>query len=109
MDTDRIKQIRKRKQEAAERKYENFQAGGDNKYYYEYQHYSDLVSICDIALSVSEIRDKYFKTSMDMQTICSRANKYKKNGDYYDADTMKYLLEDIVLFGRKYGFIPREE
>ena len=109
MNTERIKQIRKGKEKAAQRKYDNFQASGDNKYYYEYQHYSDLVSICDIALNVSEIRDKYFKTSMDMQTICSRANKYKKNADYYDSDTMRFLLEDIVLIGKKYGFIPREE
>ena len=81
MDTDRIKQIRKGKEKAAQRKYDNFQASGDNKYYYEYQHYSDLVSICDIML---------------------------KHGVYDEPEDMKAFLGDVLLFGRKHG-ICREE
>lgn len=103
MDTDRIKQIRKGKEKAAQRKYDNFQASGDNKYYYEYQHYSDLVDICDIALSVSDIREKNLKMQTDLYDISNQAYNLYKGGGYYDPVEMKLFLDSVLLFGRKHG------
>ena len=103
MDTDRIKQIRKGKEKAAQRKYDNFQASGDNKYYYEYQHYSDLVSICDMALSISDIKSQNIDIIVNLTDICESARIMLKHGEYYEPEAMKAFLGDVLLFGRKHG------
>lgn len=104
MDTARIKEIRKSKEKAARRKYDNFQASGTQKYYYEYEHYSDLVDICDIALNVSEIRDKSTKMFVDLGGIVEDAYQLKKSGDYYDPQSVKNFLDQVLLIGRQHGF-----
>ena len=58
IDSSRIKEIMKSKEKAAQRKYDNFQASGVTKYYTEYRHYDDLASICRLALSISDIKEK---------------------------------------------------
>ena len=103
MDTDRIKKIKESKRKAAQRKYDNFQASGDNKYYYEYQHYSDLVSICDMALSISDIKSQNTDIIVGLSDVCETARVMYKNGEYYDPEAMKHFLGDLLLFGRKHG------
>ena len=105
MNTSRIEEIKKSKEKAAQRKYDNFQASGVTKYYTEYQHYSDLVDICNIALSVSEIRDKSIKTNAEMMRLCDNAEHIERFREYYDPETMKAFISDIVLFGRQNDLI----
>ena len=104
MDTERIKKIRDGKKKAAQRKYDNFQASGENKYYYEYSHYNDLVDICDMALSVSQIKDRGTKIFVDLGGIVEDAYQLKRTGDYYDPESVKNFLDQVLLIGRQYGW-----
>lgn len=103
MDTARIKEIRESKKKAAQRKYDNFQASGVNKYYTEYQHYDDLVSICDMALSISDIKAQNINIIVELTDVCETARIMYKNGEYYEPEAMKHFLKDLLLFGRKHG------
>lgn len=104
MDTERIKKIRDSKEKAARRKYENFQASGTQKYYYEYEHYTDLVDICDMALSVSQIKERGTKIFVDLGGLVEDAYQLKKTGDYYDPESAKNFLDQVLLIGRQYGW-----
>ena len=104
MDTERIKKIRDSKEKAARRKYDNFQASGTQKYYYEYEHYTDLVDICDMALSVSQIKDRGTKIFADLGGLVEDAYQLKKTGDYYDPESVKNFLNQVLLIGRQYGW-----
>ena len=101
MDSERIKEIRKGKQKAAERKLANYQSSGYPKYYTEYSHYDDLVSICDIALSVSEIREQNSKFIMVLNELIDDAKRCDRYGDY---DDMKLFVSRFLDVCNRNGF-----
>ena len=54
MDAARIEQIRKSKEKARQRQWQNYQATGDDNYYRKMNGYEDIVTICDQALSAAD-------------------------------------------------------
>lgn len=108
IDSGRIKEIMKSKEKAAQRKMDNFQASGFNKYYTEYQHYDDLVSICRLALSISDIKENNDRLTMSLYELCSKAYDLKQEGDYFEPDKMKSFLEDIIIVGKQNGVLRRD-
>ena len=101
METERIKEIREGKRKAAERKLANFQASGYGKYYTEYSHYDDLVSICDIALSVSDIKSQNTKLMLIFNDLVEAAKKLDRYPDY---DDMKLFISKFLDACYKNGF-----
>ena len=100
MDSERIKQIRDSKEKAAKRKLDNYQASGVEKYYTEYRHYNDLVEICDIALSISQIRDQNTKFMCILNEIYPEARKLNKNFEYESAvQFIGKVIRTCHLFG----------
>ena len=104
MDSGRIKQIRDSKKKAAQRKYENFQYSGVNKYYTEYQHYSDLVDICNMALSISEIKAENVRMKLVFNDLVESAHKLLKYKDYYEPEEAKKFIEAFMMECKRNGF-----
>lgn len=101
MEKERIKEIRESKRKAAERKLANFQASGYGKYYTEYSHYDDLVSICDIALSVSDIQTQNTKFMLIFNDLVGAAKQLDKYPDY---DDMRLFISKFLDACYKNGF-----
>ena len=101
MEKERIKEIRESKRKAAERKLANYQVTGYPKYYTEYSHYDDLVSICDIALSVSEIKDQNAKFIIILNDLIDDAKRCDRYGDY---DDMKLFVSKFLDACNRNGF-----
>lgn len=108
IDSSRIKEIMKSKEKAAQRKYDNFQASGVTKYYTEYRHYDDLASICRLALSISDIKEKNDRLTISLYKLCHKAYDLKKDGDYFEPQKMKSFLEDIIIMGKQNDLLRRD-
>lgn len=101
MDSERIKQIRNSKKKAADRKLANYQDSGYSKYYTEYSHYDDLVHICDMALSVSEIKDQNTKFMLIFNDLFTDAKRLDRYPDY---DEMRVFVTRFLDACCKNGF-----
>ena len=101
METERIKEIREGKKKAADRKLANFQASGYGKYYTEYSHYDDLVSICDMALSVSDIKSQNAKLMLIFNDLLDSAKQLDRYPDY---DDMRLFISKFLDACYKNGF-----
>ena len=100
MDSERIKEIRDSKEKAAKRKFDNYQGSGVDKYYTEYRHYQDLVDICDIALSISQTREKNFKLMSILNEMYPEAKRLNKEFDYERAEQfIGKFIRTCHLFG----------
>ncbi len=103
MDAARIEQIRKSKEKARQRQWQNYQATGDDNYYRKMNGYEDIVTICDQALSAADDHQKALNLKLDIIGFASEAADLIHHNPNIDKE-IKNLLEDIMATAKRNGW-----
>lgn len=109
MKADEIEKIRDGKERAAQNNYQWFQQSGDDRYYRAYKRYDDLVEICNQALSVADIKDKYQRLQSNIMILAERAAKIKYNREFTDQELIKDFMYDFVDMAKRFGYDNKYE
>ena len=104
MDTATIQKIRKGKEKARQYNFQAYQDTGEAKYERAERRYSELVDICDLALSISEIRDRSVRMNSEYMILAKHAADLKHHGEYVDQQKMKDFLYEVVDVASRFGF-----
>ena len=103
MNTERLKKIRASKDSARRRQELNYQTSGDTVYYTKAKQYEELVEICDMALSVSRVRDEESSIKNELFPLAEAARKAEENCRGGGNDTV-VVLNKIMQLARKHGW-----
>ena len=103
MDEARIKVIRERNLKKKKRNEENYQVSGEVIYSSRANAFDEIVDICDIALSVASIRDKYTEITVSMNEILNTVRCVKLSCGRCNQD-VELLLNQIEHLANKCGY-----
>ena len=115
MTRERIEEIKKSKERAYERQFDNYQSTGEQKYYAAMHRYEEIIDLCDIALSDANPRQElgFIKAS-----LCSVADKvdtviHKYPEGYFmplqpsDLADFYRVLKEVVTVASMHGYDSR--
>ena len=104
MNTEEIQKIREGKEKARRYNYQAYQDTGSANYYRAEARYSALVDICDMALSVSKIRDKGIKINSELLILATKAAKMQHDGSYCDMEEVRNFLYLVTQTAERFGW-----
>lgn len=104
MNTEEIRKIREGKEKARQYNFQAYQDTGEANYYRAEARYSALVDICDIALNVSEIRDKGIKINAELSILATKAAKMRHDGCYREPEEVKNFLYLVTQTAERFGW-----
>lgn len=103
MTAEEITKIRRGKEKAYHRQWDNYQATGAANYYNAAKRYADLVEICDQALAAADDHAEALHLRGSFSQLASRADDILHDGGH-DIEAMKQLLRDVRAIAEGHGF-----